>query len=101
MDLGSLTVPNGGHRMSEGRPQPVVKTYGAGSFLGLLSPFLAVLMARAGMNGWQQRAMRQMQDDAVAMARQGYRVASTDEVGMPLLGIVAYRVTYERMDESG
>lgn len=79
----------------------MVKTYGAGSFLGLLSPLLAIFMARAGMNGWQQRAMRQMQDDAVAMARQGYRVASTDEVAMPLLGIIAYRVTYERMAESG
>jgi hypothetical protein len=81
-------------------PRPrVVKTYGHGSFLGLLSPLLAFLMVRQGMNGWQQSAMREMEDDAVAMARQGYRIASSDEVGIPLLGIIAYRVTYERMDE--
>ena len=43
----------------------------------------------------------EMEDDAVAVARQGYRVVSSDEVGYPLLGIVAYRVTYERMDEPG
>jgi hypothetical protein len=87
-------------RTSGARPRPtVVKTYGRGSFLGLLSPLIAFLMARLGMHGWQQSAMRDMEDDAVAMARQGYRVASSDEVGIPALGIIAYRVTYERMDE--
>jgi hypothetical protein len=79
----------------------VVKTYGAGSFLGLLSPLLAFFMARRGMNGWQQSAIRQMEDDAVAMSRSGYRVVSSDEIAKPLLGIVSYRVTYERMDDSG
>src|SRR6266496_6843334 len=54
------------------RRPTVVKTYGAGGFLGLLSPLLAFLMARKGMNGWQQSALREMEDDAVAMARQGY-----------------------------
>jgi hypothetical protein len=89
-----------GQRTSGRRPRPtVVKTYGRGSFLGLLSPLIAFLMARQGMNGWQQSAIRGMEDDAVAMARQGYRVASSDEVGIPLLGIIAYRVTYELMDE--
>jgi hypothetical protein len=83
-------------------PRPrVVKTHGRGSFLGLLSPLLAFLMARQGMDGWQQSAMREMEDDGVAMARNGYRVVSSDEVGFPLLGIIAYRVTYERMDEAG
>jgi hypothetical protein len=87
-------------RTSSTKPRPtVVKTYGRGSFLGLLSPLIAFLMARQGMNGWQQSAIRDMEDDAVAMARQGYRVASSDEVGIPLVGIVAYRVTYERTDE--
>jgi hypothetical protein len=79
----------------------VVKTYGAGSFLGLLSPLLAFFMARRGMNGWQQSAIREMEDDAVAMSRNGYRVVSSDEIAMPLLGIIAYRVTYERMDHPG
>jgi hypothetical protein len=87
-------------RTSGTRPRPtVVKTYGRGSFLGLLSPLIAFVMARLGMHGWQQSAMRDMEDDAVAMARQGYRVASSDEVGIPLLGIIAYRVTYERTEE--
>jgi hypothetical protein len=89
-----------GRRTSGTRPRPtIVKTYGRGSFLGLLSPLIAFLMARQGMHGWKQSAIRDMEDDAVAMARQGYRVASSDEVGIPLLGIVAYRVTYERMAE--
>jgi hypothetical protein len=74
----------------------VVKTYGAGSFLGLLSPLLALFMARQGMNGWQQSALRKMEDDAVAREGQGYRVLSSDEIGLPILGIVGYRVTYER-----
>jgi hypothetical protein len=88
-------------RTSGTRPRPtVVKMYGRGSFLALLSPLIAFLMARQGMNGWQQSAIRDMEDDAAAMARQGYRVASSDEVGIPLLGIVAYRVTYERTPEA-
>jgi hypothetical protein len=48
------------------------------------------------MNSWQQSALREMADDAVAMERQGYRVLSSDEIGIPILGIVGYRVTYER-----
>jgi hypothetical protein len=83
-------------------PRPiVVKTYGRGSFLGFLSPLLAFFMARQGMNGWQQSAIHEMEDDAVAMAREGYRIVSSDAVGIPLLGIIAYRVTYERMDDPG
>jgi hypothetical protein len=82
-------------------PLRVVKTYGRGSFLGLLSPLLALLMARQGMNGWRQSAAREMEDDAAVMARKGYRVASSDEIGVPLLGIVAFRVTYERTPEPG
>lgn len=85
-----------------GRATPgptVVKIYGAGSFLGLLSPLLAFLMARQGVTGWQQLAIRDMEDDAVAMARRGHRVVSSDEIAIPLLGIIAYRVTYERSGE--
>jgi hypothetical protein len=78
------------------QPETVVKTYGAGSFLGLLSPLLAFFMARQGMDGWQQSALHDLEDDAVAMGRQGYRAVSTDEIGIPILGIVGYRVRYER-----
>lgn len=77
----------------------VVRTYGRGGLLGLLSPLLAYFMAARGMNGWQQTARRQMEDDAVAMARRGYRVASSDECVVPLFGITYYRVTYEPVDQ--
>jgi hypothetical protein len=76
----------------------VVKTYGRGGFLGLLSPLLAFFMASRGMNGWQQSAIREMEEDAVAMARRGYRIVSTQEFGIPLFGIIAYKVTYELVD---
>jgi hypothetical protein len=73
----------------------VVKTYGRGSLLGLFGPLLAWLMARQGMRGWQESTIRAMEDDAVAMSRRGYRVASTEEHALPAFGIVWYRVTYE------
>ena len=72
----------------------VVKTYGRGSLLGLLSLPFAFLMASRGMNGWQESATREMEDDAVAMARLGYRVVASGEYGLPRLGITYYRVTY-------
>jgi len=86
-----------------GRAKPdavVVKTYGRGSLLGALSPILAYFMARRGMRGWQESAMRDMEDDAVAMARRGYRVVSSEEFGSRPFGIVYYKVTY-RVDEPG
>jgi hypothetical protein len=51
------------------------------------------------MNGWQESAARDMEDDAVAMARQGYRVAS-GEYGFPRLGITYYKVTYQLVERS-
>jgi hypothetical protein len=50
----------------------VVKTYGRGSLLGLLSLPFAFLMASRGMNGWQESAAGDMEDGAVAMAGRGY-----------------------------
>ena len=79
-------------------PRIVVRTYGRGSLLGVLSLPFAFLMASRGMHGWQDRATRDMEDDAVAMARQGYRVVSADEYGMPVFGIRTWKVTYEWMD---
>jgi hypothetical protein len=76
----------------------VVKTYGRGSLLGLLSPLLAFFLASRGMNGWQQSAIRRMEDDAVAMSRRGYRVISSDEASLPIFGITYYKVTYEHID---
>jgi len=76
----------------------VVKTYGRGSLLGLLGPIFAFLMASRGMNGWQQSAARDMERDAAEMTRRGYRIASSQEYGIPLLGITYQKVTYELVD---
>jgi hypothetical protein len=84
-----------------GKSEParvITKTYGRGSFLGLLSLPFAFLMASRGMRGWQESAARAMEDDAVEMARQGYRITSSNEYGWPIFGITYYKVTYERVD---
>jgi len=82
-------------------PKPiVVKTYGRGSLLGLLSFPFAFLMASRGMNRWQESAARDMEDDAVAMARQGYRVVASGEYAIPLLGIAYYTVTYQLVERA-
>jgi hypothetical protein len=82
-------------------PKPVVvKTCGRGSLLGLLSLPFAFLMASGGMNGWQESTARDLEDDAVAMARQGYRVGASGEYGIPLLGITYFKVTYQLVDQA-
>ena len=57
-------------------------------------------MASQGMNGWQESAARDTEDDAVAMARRGYRVVASGEYGIPLLGITYYKVTYQLVDQA-
>jgi len=78
----------------------VVKTYGRGSLFGLLSLPFAFLMASRGMSGWQESAAREMEDDAVAMARRGYRVVASGEYGLPRLGVIYYRVTYQLVERA-
>jgi hypothetical protein len=75
-----------------------VKTYGRGSFLGLLSPLLAYFMAARGMNGWERSTVQAMEKDAVEMARRGYRIVSTEETALPVFGMASYKVTYELID---
>ena len=87
-------------RLTIGKAEPprvIAKTYGRGSFLGLLSLPFAFLMASRGMRGWQESA-GPWDDDAVEMARQGYRITSSGEYGWPIFGITYYKVTYERVD---
>ena len=86
--------------VEKGKRRVIVKTYGRGSLLGLLSLPFAFLMASRGMNGWQESAARDMEDDAVAMARLGYRVVASGEHGIPLLGITYYKVTYQLVDQA-
>jgi hypothetical protein len=81
------------------RKRIVVKAYGRGSLLGVLSLPFSYLMASRGMRGWQESAARDMEDDAVEMARHGYRVVASGEYGMPRFGITYYKVTYELVDE--
>ena len=76
----------------------VVKTYGRGNLLGLLSPLLAMFMVSAGLHGSRDAAAREMEDDAVAMARRGYRIASSRERTLQRFGISWYEVTYELVD---
>ncbi len=83
------------------RPRRITRSYGRGSILGLISPLVSFFMASRGFNGWQQRALQEMEDDAVAMGRQGYRVVSSEERSLPPFGIATYVVTYELVDPAG
>ena len=76
--------------------ETITRTYGKGSFLAFLSPLLAALMARRGMNGWESIATQEMQRDVLAMEDRGYRVVAADEMRIPLLGVTWFRVTYTR-----
>ncbi len=89
-------------RLSESgeKTRTVVRTYGRGSLLGLLSPILSFFMASRGMNGWQQSAVREMERDAAEMAGRGYRILTSEEHEIPLFGAVWFRVTYELRDPS-
>lgn len=81
-----------------GRSTPqrvIVKEYGRGSFLALISPLLSFFMANRGMNGWQQRVAHEMELDAQAMLNRGYHIVSSREYEMPILGITYHKVTYE------
>ncbi len=76
-------------------PSTITRTYGRGSLLGFLAPLFAWLMASIGMHGWEDRARRDMEADAIEMRRRGYRVAVADEYRVPALGVTWFKVTYE------
>lgn len=85
--------------VSRGGPKRViVKEYGRGSFLAVLSPLLSFFMANRGMNGWQQRVARDMERDAQEMLSRGYRIVDSRDYEMPILGITYCKVTYELVD---
>ncbi len=77
-------------------PQRIVRRYGLGSLLAVLSLPIAMVMAALGMNGWQQSAIRAMERDAIKLQQAGYLIAATQGHSLPLVGIVYYVVTYER-----
>jgi hypothetical protein len=81
----------------------VVREYGRDSLLVwanlLLAPLFAALGLRVGVQSEDQLAAR-IEADAAAMRRQGYLVASTERLSLPVVGAPSqaaywYRVTYE------
>ena len=77
------------------RPKQMVKHYGRGSLLGVLSLPVSWMMASRGATGWQDKAQRDMEKDAAEMIRQGYRIVSTEEKRVPAFGMYWLDVTYE------
>lgn len=96
-----------GRLLPGSRPRPVVvRQYGRDSLLVwanmLLAPMMAALGLRVGLRSDEQIAER-MAEDAAAMRRKGYLVASTETFALPVLGSRDtgarwYRVTYELSD---
>jgi hypothetical protein len=80
------------------RPKRMVKHYGRGSLFGVLSLPVAWVMASRGATGWQERAQRDMEQDAAEMTRQGYRIVSTEEKQVPAFGMYWLNVTFELID---
>lgn len=80
----------------------VVKQYGRDSFLGLINPIMTLLIlggrGTRGRSNYQARLMENMEKDAAAMIRQGYRISSSREYERTALGISYYKVTYELID---
>ncbi len=75
-----------------------MRTYGRDSLVGLLSPVLALMVRAFGMQlrfRSEDQVRLEMERDAVAMARRGYRVASSEQFEMQPFGIIWHRVTYE------
>ena len=66
-----------------------------GSLMGAWSLLIAYVMAAGGMHGWRDSAIRDMEEDAIELAKRGYRVVSTNEYTLPLFGMGYFRVTYE------
>ena len=82
------------------KPQRLVKHYGRGSLLAVLSLPVAWLMASRGASGWQEKAQRDMEKDADEMIRRGYRVVSTEERQVPAFGMYWLDVTFELVDRT-
>ena len=86
-------------RFGVGHPRRVVvRTYGRDSLVGLLNPLLTLMVRAFGMQlrfRSEDQVRLEMERDAVAMIRKGYRVASSEQFEMQPFGIIWHRVTYE------
>ena len=81
----------------------IVREYGRDSILVwanlLLAPLFAALGLRIGLQS-EERLIVRIEEDATAMRRRGYLVASTETLSLPVIGgrqaaARWYRVTYE------
>ncbi len=92
------------------RPKPtVVREYGRDSLIVwanlLLGPMMAALGLRVGLRS-EERLAERMAEDAAAMRKKGYLIASTETFSLPVLGSRDggahwYRVTYELTAPAG
>ena len=81
------------------RQRVVVKTYGAWTFLGLISPLLtALFIARIRPQGHLAADDPAMLRDAEEMAKLGYQVVGFQQYELPIFGIDFRKVTYRWMD---
>jgi hypothetical protein len=88
------------------QPDRIVRTFGRDSLVLWLNPLLSALQASLGIRvGLRTDAevLQKMEEDALRMAEQGYRVAAADQYDVPLIGnpsrkATYYKVTYERRD---
>ncbi len=84
------------------RPQrTVVKTYGRDSLLGLLNPFLALMVRAFGLQfrlKSEGQVAIEMERDAVTMLRKGYRITASAQYEIAPFGAVWHQVTYEPVD---
>ncbi len=79
----------------------VVRTYGRDSLLGLANPILAFVVRAFGLQlrlKSEDQVTREMEKDAVAMIKRGYRIAASEQYEIPPFGITWLKVTYELVD---
>ncbi len=76
----------------------MVKTYGRDSLLALLNPLLALMAQAFGFRlrlKSEDQVALEMERDAVAMMRKGYRIVSSQQYEIAPFGAIWHKVTYE------
>ncbi len=82
----------------------VTKSYGRDGLIALVNPLLTLIMRAFGVQPRlrpEERVVAEMERDAAAMIRAGYRIASQEQFEMPPFEVTWYRVTYELADGAG
>ncbi len=83
-------------------PRTVVKTYGRDSLIALVNPFLALMARTVGFQlrlKSEDQVALEMERDAIAMLRKGYRVVSSQQFEIAPFGAIWHKVTYELADD--